>query len=68
MPVPRPSVDTMVVPPEQVEHVFVEPGSPAAEAVARQEPITAAARVRLVLTMLALLGVAAALLVWGLLR
>jgi PPM family protein phosphatase len=68
IPVPAPAVDTMVVPPEQVEHVFVEPGSPAAEAVTRKEPISAAARVRLVLAMLALLGIAAALLVWGLLR
>ncbi|MDX6486550.1 MAG: family protein phosphatase [Gaiellaceae bacterium] len=68
VPVPLPSVDTMVVPPEQVEHVFVEAGSPEAEAVSRPEPISPAARVRLVLTMLALLGVAAVLLVWGLLR
>jgi len=68
IPVPTPTVDTMVVPPEEVEHVFVEPGSPAAEAVTRKEPISAAARVRLVLAMLVLLGVAAALLVWGLLR
>jgi hypothetical protein len=58
----------MVVPPEQVEHVFVEPGSPAAEAVTRKEPISTAARVRLALAMLVLLGIAAALLVWGLLR
>jgi PPM family protein phosphatase len=68
IPIPAPTVDTMVVPPEQVEHVFVEPGSPAAEAVTRKEPISAAARVRLVLAMLLLLGIAAALLVWGLLR
>ena len=66
--IPAPSVDTMVVPPEQVEHVFVEPGSPEAAAAARPQPISAAARVRLVLTMLALLGVAAVLLVWGLVR
>ena len=66
--VPAPAIDTMVVPPEQVEHVFVEPGSPEAEAVSRPQPITPAARVRLVLTMLALLGVAAVLLVWGLVR
>jgi serine/threonine protein phosphatase PrpC len=68
IPVPAPTVDTMVVPPEQVEHVFVEPGSPAAEAVTRKEPISTAARVRLALAMLVLLGIAAALLVWGLLR
>jgi PPM family protein phosphatase len=63
-----PAVDTMVVPPEEVEHVFVEPGSPEAAAVARREPISPAARVRLVLTMLVLLAIAAVLLVWGLLR
>jgi hypothetical protein len=34
----------------------------------RREPISPAARVRLVLTMIGLLGVAAVLLVWGLLR
>ena len=66
--IPAPVVDTMVVPPEEVEQVFVEPGSPEAEAVVRREPISPAARVRLVLTMLGLLGVAAVLLVWGLMR
>jgi len=66
--IPPPSVDTMVVPPDQVEHVFVEPGSPEAEAVMRRDPISSAARVRLVLVMLALLSVAAVLLVWGLVR
>jgi PPM family protein phosphatase len=68
VPVAAPAIDTMVVPPEQVEHVFVEPGSPEADAVAQAQPITRGARVRLVLTMLALLGVAAVLLVWGLVR
>jgi serine/threonine protein phosphatase PrpC len=63
-----PVVDTMVVPPDQVEHVFVEPGSPEALAVTQREPISSAARVRLVLTMLGLLVVAAVLLVWGLVR
>jgi len=63
---PAPTVDTMVVPPEEVEHVFVEPGSPEAAAITQREPISPAARVRLVLTMLVLLAVAAALLVWGL--
>jgi len=63
-----PAVDTMVVPPDQVEHVFVEPGTPEAEAITRRDPISPAARVRLVLTMLLLLAVAAALLVWGLVR
>jgi len=66
--VAAPKVDTMVVPPEQVEHVFVEPGSPEAAAVTRREPISPAARVRLVLTMLVLLAIAAVLLVWGLVR
>jgi protein phosphatase len=65
---PLPTVDTVVVPPEEVEDVFVEPGSPEAEAVVQKEPISPAARVRLVLTMLVLLAVAAVLLVWGLLR
>ena len=68
IPVPSPAVDTMVVAPEDVDHVFVEPGSPEADAVSRPQPITPAARIRLVLTMLALLGVAAVLLVWGLVR
>ena len=56
-----PAVDTMVVPPDEVEHVFVEPGSPEAAAVTQREPISSAARVRLVLTMLGLLAVAAVL-------
>jgi protein phosphatase len=66
--IPPPPVDTMVVAPDQVDHVFVEPGSPEAEAITRREPISPAARVRLVLVMLALLSVAAVLLVWGLIR
>jgi protein phosphatase len=66
--IPVPKVDTMVVPPEDVEHVFVEPGSPEAAAITKREPITPAARVRLVLLMLALLAVAVTLLVWGLVR
>jgi protein phosphatase len=65
---PAPPVDTMVVPPEQVPDVFVEPGSPEAAKIARREPISPAARVRLVLTMLVLLGIAAVLLVVGLTR
>jgi PPM family protein phosphatase len=66
--IPAPKVDTMVVPPQDVEHVFVEPGSPEAAAVTRREPISSAARVRLVLVMLILLAIAAVLLVWGLVR
>jgi PPM family protein phosphatase len=65
---PSPSVDTMVVRPDEVEGALLVPGSPEALAAVRREPITPAARVRLVLVMIALLGVAAVLLVWGLLR
>jgi serine/threonine protein phosphatase PrpC len=63
-----PTVDTMVVPAGEVEQALLVPGSPEALAAVRREPISPAARVRLVLTMIALLGVAAVLLVWGLLR
>ena len=66
--IPLPTVDTMVVPPEEVDDLFVEPGSPEAGTLARPQPISPTARIRLVLTMLALLGVAAVLLVWGLVR
>jgi len=66
--IPLPTVDTMVVAPAEVEEVFVEPGSAEAEAIVQSTPISPAARIRLVLTMLALLGVAAVLLVWGLVR
>jgi protein phosphatase len=65
---PPPVVDTMVVPPDQVEAALLVPGSAEALAALRRDPITPAARVRLVLAMLALLAVAATLLVWGLLR
>jgi protein phosphatase len=65
---PAPAVDTMVVPAEEVEQVFVEPGSPEAEEITRREPISPAARVRLVLTMLILLAIAAVLLIVGLSR
>jgi protein phosphatase len=63
-----PKVDTMVVPPEEVDEVFVEPGSEEAIAIAKREPMSPAGRVRLVLTMLVLLAIAAVLLVWGLVR
>ena len=66
--IPAPRVDTMVVPPERLDAVFVEPGSAEAEAIVRPQPISPAARVRLVLTMLGLLALAAVLLAWGLLR
>jgi PPM family protein phosphatase len=63
--VPAPTVDTMVVPAADVEEHFRD----AADIeVQRREPMTPAARVRLVLTMLILLLVAAGLLVWGLVR
>ena len=66
--IPLPTVDTMVVPPEQVEagvrRARLRRGR-GGRAVAADQP---AARIRLVLTMLALLGVAAVLLVWGLVR
>jgi PPM family protein phosphatase len=65
---PAPAVDTMVVPAEEVPDVFVEAGSPEARELSRREPMTPAARVRLVLTMLVLLAIAAVLLVWGLVR
>jgi protein phosphatase len=65
---PAPVVDTMVVPAEEVEDNLLVPGSPEAFAAVRREPISPGARVRLVLTMIALLGDAAVLLVWGLLR
>jgi hypothetical protein len=65
---PSPTVDTMVVPPDQVSDVVLEPGSPEALAAVRREPISPAARVRLVLLMLGLLAIAGALLAWGLLR
>jgi protein phosphatase len=65
---PSPTVDTMVVPAGEIEAALLVPGSPEALAAVRREPISPAARVRLVLTMIALLGIAAVLLVWGLLR
>jgi serine/threonine protein phosphatase PrpC len=65
---PAPSVDTMVVPPDEVEDAFVEPGSPEAEELSRREPMSPAGRVRLVLTMLVLLAIAAVLLIVGLTR
>jgi hypothetical protein len=66
--VPAPAVDTMVIPTEQLDDALLEPGSPEALAAVRREPISPAARVRLVLVMLMLLAIAGALLAWGLLR
>jgi len=68
VPVPSPAVDTMVIPAAEVEGAFVEAGSDEALAISQREPLGTGARVRLVLTMLALLAVAAVLLVWGLVR
>jgi protein phosphatase len=68
VPVPSPAVDTMVIPADEVEDAFVEAGSDEALAISQREPLGKGARVRLVLTMLVLLGVAAVLLVWGLVR
>jgi serine/threonine protein phosphatase PrpC len=65
---PGPAVDTMVVPAGEIEQALLVPGSPEALAAVARAPISPAARVRLVLTMIALLGIAAVLLVWGLLR
>jgi serine/threonine protein phosphatase PrpC len=65
---PAPTVDTMVVPAEEVDEVFVEPGSPEADEMGRRKPMSPAGRVRLVLTMLVLLAIAAVLLVVGLTR
>jgi PPM family protein phosphatase len=62
----HPAVDTIVVPPEKIDDVLMDDSQ--AQAAMRREPISPAARVRLVLTMLGLLGVAAVLLVWGLVR
>jgi protein phosphatase len=57
-------VDTMVIPPDRIEQELIEPGSqPAVE-----EPVDTKVRVRLALTMVALLAVAIVLLVWGLLK
>ena len=64
----EPAVDTMVIPPDRIEAELLEPGSAAARAAAGAAPVGNAGRVRLALTMVALLAVAVVLLVWGLLR
>jgi len=68
---PPPAVDTMVIPPDQIDAAQIDaaltkPASSPEQPPAR--PFAPAARVRLVLAMLGLLAVAAILLVWGLLR
>jgi len=64
----EPAVDTMVIPPDRIEDELLEPGSPEALEATRGKPPGVPQRIRLVLTMIVLLAVAAALLVWGLLR
>jgi PPM family protein phosphatase len=63
-----PVVDTMVVPPDQLEEFALAPGEAPAAAVPNTEPVTRGARLRLALVMVVLLAVAAGLIVWGLLR
>jgi len=63
-----PAVDTMVIPPDRIEDELLEAGSPEAIEATREEPPGVPQRIRLVLTMLVLLAIAAALLIWGLLR
>ena len=58
------AVDTMVIPPERSEKELIEAGSEAVVA----GPIDTRARLWLALAMVALLGVVAAVLVWGLVR
>jgi serine/threonine protein phosphatase PrpC len=57
-------VDTIVIPPDRIDEELIQPGSEAAV----DRPIDSKARIRLALTMVALLALAAALLVWGLLK
>jgi protein phosphatase len=63
-----PAVDTMVVPPDQIDEAVTRVRE--AEAARREEGATSrrGAHVRLIATMLFLLGIAAVLVVWGLLR
>jgi hypothetical protein len=59
----------MVGPAGEIEAALLVPGSPEAlAAVHGPEPLATGARIRLVFAMLGLLGIAAVLLVWGLLR
>jgi protein phosphatase len=60
-----PAVDTMVVPPDQIDEAVARGR---AERAAQREPSRRGAHARLVATMLLLLAVAAFLVVWGLLR
>jgi PPM family protein phosphatase len=65
---PEPAVDTMVIPPDRIAEELLEAGSPEAIAAVRRDDASTTARLRLALTMLGLLAVAVALLVWGLLH
>ena len=62
---PEPAVDTMVIPPERIPDELLEAGAATQPRPAHE---TAAARLRLALTMAGLLLVAIVLLVWGLLH
>jgi hypothetical protein len=63
-----PAVDTMVVPPDQIDEAVTRAREEGA--ARREEEATSrrGAHVRLIATMLFLLGIAAVLVVWGLLR
>ena len=65
---PVPAVDTMVVPAAEVEQAATEYERSRAAHDEEVDRVARGARVRLVLTMLLLLAVAAVLVVWGLLR
>ena len=63
-----PAVDTMVIPPDRIDRELLEPGSTEVRGAAGRDPLDKNARARLVLTMVGLLAIATALLVWGLLH
>jgi hypothetical protein len=60
-------VDTMVIPPDRIEAELLEAGAPSALAAARERS-DGVSRARLAATIFALIAIAVALLVWGLLR
>jgi serine/threonine protein phosphatase PrpC len=63
----EPAEDTMVIPPDRIEAELLEVGSPSALAAARERS-DGVSRVRLAATIFALIAIAVALLIWGLLR
>ena len=63
-----PAVDTMVIPTDRIDDQLLEAGSPEARAATPEQSPGVPQRIWLVLTVLVLLAVAAALLVWGFLR